>query len=182
MDSATWGQEQGSQLELCTVVEITGVEWTEREVRQLVRKAVPEQGAHLVDMRTEFNLDCNRALLEWRVAIPTCIQKDVVSLVEGIEAQEIMLLLAGDLEENRSQFGSISHVSEKTDVSAAGLPPASFYIDMSTLFESLVKYSFSPSRIPEASVLLRSLVVRSNSRTGWIRLCKQWGSGVFLRW
>lgn len=36
MDSAAataWGQEQGSQLELCTVEEIPKVEWTEREVR-----------------------------------------------------------------------------------------------------------------------------------------------------
>lgn len=108
------------------VVEIPGVEWPERQVRQLVRKEVVEQGAHLVDMRTEFSLDCTRVLLEWRVAIPTCFQKGVVSLAEGIEVEVIPLLPAEDLEEDRSQLGSISPVSEKADVLAVGLPPTSF--------------------------------------------------------
>lgn len=53
-------------------------------------------------------------------------QKDVVSLAKGIEAQVILLLLAGDLEENHSQFGSISQLSEETHVPAAGFLPAPF--------------------------------------------------------
>lgn len=73
-------------------------------------------------MRTEFSLDCTSVLLEWRVTIPTCFQKDVVSLAEGIEALVIPIQPVGDLEEDRSQFGSISPVSEEAFVPGVSLP------------------------------------------------------------
>lgn len=135
------GPRAANRFELCTVVEIPGVKWTEREVRQLVRKAVTEQGANLVDMRTESDLDCTYSLLEWRVAIPTCFQKDILSLAEGLGAQVILLLSARDLDEVCSQFGSIHPASVEVEVPTAGLTPASFYADMNKLVESLVKNS-----------------------------------------
>lgn len=59
-----------------------------------MRKAVPEQEAHVVDMKTKPDLYCTWALLEWRVNLPVGFQKDVVSLAEGLNAQVILLLSA----------------------------------------------------------------------------------------
>lgn len=53
------------------------------------------------------------------MAIPACFQKDVVSLAEGFEAQVILLLPVGDLEEDHSQFRSISPVSMEADIPAS---------------------------------------------------------------
>lgn len=41
-----------------------------------MRKAISKQGTHLVDMKTEPELDCTYALLEWRMNIPVSFQKD----------------------------------------------------------------------------------------------------------
>lgn len=89
------------------MVEIPGIKWTKKEVRQLVRKAMPEQGAYLVDMKTEFRLGCTCALQEWRVAIPACSQKDVASLAEGVKAKVIPLMPVGDFtgQVNKSSVG-----------------------------------------------------------------------------
>lgn len=86
----------------------------------------------LINLRTELSLDCTLALLEERVAILICLQKDVMHLAEGLEAQVIPLLLGR---------GSLILVSEEADVPAASLQPASFYTDMCKLVESLVKNS-----------------------------------------
>lgn len=40
------------------MVGIPGVGWAKLEVHQLIRKAVLEQGAHLVDMRAKSDVDC----------------------------------------------------------------------------------------------------------------------------
>lgn len=58
-------------------------------------------------MKTAFSLDCTCALFEWRMAIPACFQKDVVSLAEELEAQVIPLLPIGDLENDPSQVRSM---------------------------------------------------------------------------
>lgn len=77
-------------MELCKLVGTPRVGWAEREVHQLVKKAVLEQGAHLVDMRTEPDIDCTYAL-SGGATIPARFQKDVVSLAEGLDAQVIPL-------------------------------------------------------------------------------------------
>lgn len=64
MDPASvvkWGQKQGGPLELCMGIKIPGSEWTEREVHKLVK--------YLIDMRTEFFMNCTCVLLEWKGAI-----------------------------------------------------------------------------------------------------------------
>lgn len=139
--ATTWGREQVGRLELCTVVGIHGNGWAEKKVRQLVRNAVLENRAQLVDMRVEPDGDCSYALLEWQVSILARFQKDVLSLAIDLDVQVITLLSAGDPEEQCSQFGSVGPVSEDADVPAIDMPPASFYADMSKLVESLVKTS-----------------------------------------
>lgn len=86
-------------------------------------------------MRTKFGLDYTHASLEWKVAIPVCFEKDIVSLAEEVEAQVIPLLPVVDLVEDRSQVSSVSPVSVKNYIYAASLPPTSFYTNMTKLVE-----------------------------------------------
>lgn len=52
------------------MVRVPRVGWAEREIHQLVRKAVPEQEAFLVDMKTVPDEDCTYALNGRRVYWP----------------------------------------------------------------------------------------------------------------
>lgn len=61
---------------------------------------MPEQGAYLVDMRSENGEDCTYMLMEWRESIPAKFQKSVVNLAEVLEAQIISLLPAADPDKN----------------------------------------------------------------------------------
>lgn len=88
----------------------------------MVRRVPCSGMAYLIDMRTEYNIDCPYALLEWRVAIPTCFQKNAMNLAKGLEAQVIPLLSPMDLDEGHSQVRSISPASEEVEGSMAGLP------------------------------------------------------------
>lgn len=124
-------------MELCKLVGTPRVGWAEREVHQLVKKAVPEQGAHLVDMRTEPDIDCTYALsgggdYTSQVSERCC----EFGRRAGCTSNTIR-----DLDEHCSQFGSVSPASEEADISVVSMPSASFYLDMSKLVESLVRNS-----------------------------------------
>lgn len=88
--ATSWALEQGRQLELANVVKVPRIGWSEREVRQPIRRAVPEQGSYVVDVKPEFEEEYTYAL----------------SLAEGLEAQVIPLLTAGKPEEEHSRHGS----------------------------------------------------------------------------
>lgn len=59
-------------------------------------------------MKPDYEEDYSYILLEWQENIPAMFQKSTVSLAEGLEAQVIPLLPAGDSDENLSQPGLVS--------------------------------------------------------------------------
>lgn len=77
----------------------------EREVRQLMRTAVLQQGSYIVDLRPEFMEDYTYVLIERRESVPAGLRKDTVRLAEGLKAQVIPLLTAGTPDEDCSRHG-----------------------------------------------------------------------------
>lgn len=107
-------------------------------MRQLIRRAVPEQGSYTVYSRPELRKNYSYALIERRESVSAGFRKVTVRLAEGLEAQVIPLLTACTPDGDCSRNGLVSPVPEEADASVMGVPPNSFYMDMSWLVESLI--------------------------------------------
>lgn len=54
-----------------------------------MRKAVPEQGSYLLDMKHDLEEDFTYALLEWKEDVPAEFKKGMVSLAGGLDGHVI---------------------------------------------------------------------------------------------
>lgn len=93
-----------------------------------------------------FYEDCTYVLLERKKSIPAEFQKSVVSLAEGLDGKEIPVQLPEEKDEDSPLSipgcpvaGSPVATGPAVGSQMAGMPPASFYTDMSRLVESLIK-------------------------------------------
>lgn len=92
-------------MELTIVLRVPGVGWTEKEVRQLMKKTIPEQGFYLLDMKPDYEDNYTYILLEWWENIPAGFQKSAVRSMTYRHSGPLLVLLSvrlGKITENLS--------------------------------------------------------------------------------
>lgn len=140
-----WGEEQNGRLELCIVMSLNGIAWSEAKVQETVVALVPDQRVHILDVRVDQEVQCTHVLLECRKEIPACFKGIACSLVSGEEAGVTQLKLSGDhsVAPGQAQLGTVEDVTPP--MVSSEYPPASFFTNVGKLVETLVTHVAAPT-------------------------------------
>ncbi|XP_040198406.1 paraneoplastic antigen Ma2 homolog [Rana temporaria] len=142
--TAEWCKEQNGQLGLSIVMDIPADKWTEEQIRQAVTTLAPDQKVFVIDTKIDQKVSHTYALLEWKKGVPTCFQGDSIQLAGEVKARLFPLLTSASCLEGPSQTMSDTVEVTTTSVPTTNYPPASFFMDIGKLVESIRKMS-SPS-------------------------------------
>lgn len=142
--AAEWCKEQNGQLGLSVVMDIPDDKWTEEQIRQAVTTLAPDQKVFVIDTKINQEVSHTYALLEWKKGVPNCFQGDSIQLTGEVKARLFPLVTSASCLEGPSQTMSDTVEVTTTSVPTTNYPPASFFMDIGKLVESVVKIS-SPS-------------------------------------
>lgn len=144
-----WSQECGGVAQKTTILRLPGDQWFDREVRLLMRKAMPGHVCYLLDLKQNVQENFTYALLEWKETTPTEFQGGMVSLTEGLDGMVIPIQEAEEQPPATPPGSPLARSSERDSPNSVSpelgenlepkMPPASFYLDMSRLVDSLIQ-------------------------------------------